>query len=72
MDMTTIFEHDERAIVDLLSHHYGDGGVYLPRNRARSLLQAAIARGFVSDEGYVTRKGRALLARASAGIDLRG
>jgi hypothetical protein len=62
----------ESAIAKLLDHRYGDGIVYEPRHRARGLLQAAIAGGFVSEEGYMTRKGRALLARASSFNDLRG
>jgi len=62
----------ESAIAKLLDHRYGDGIVYEPRHNSRGLLQAAIAGGFISEEGYVTRKGRALLARASAFNDLRG
>mgnify|MGYP001156672781 CR=1 FL=1 len=65
-------DHIESAIVKLLDHRYGDGIVYEPRHQQRGLLQAAIAGGFVSDEGFVTRKGRALLARASSVNDLRG
>ena len=62
----------ETAIARLLDHRYGDGIVYEPRQSQRGLLQAAIAGGFVSEEGFVTRKGRALLARASSVNDLRG
>jgi len=62
----------ESAIAKLLDRRYGDGIVYEPRHANRDLLQAAIAGGFVSEEGYVTRKGRALLARASTFNDLRG
>jgi hypothetical protein len=62
----------ETAIAKLLDHRYGDGIVYEPRQMQRGLLLAAIAGGFVSEEGFVTRKGRALLARASSVNDLRG
>ncbi len=62
----------ESAIAKLLDHRYGDGIVYAPRHTSRDLLQAAIAGGFVSEEGFVTRKGRALLARANTVYDLRG
>ena len=62
----------EAAMARLLDHRYGDGVVYEPRQQSRGLLQAAIAGGFVSEEGFVTRKGRALLARASSVNDLRG
>ncbi|MGB1881575.1 MAG: hypothetical protein ACPHTD_12745 [Gammaproteobacteria bacterium] len=54
-------EHD---IVRLLSHHYGDGGIYMPRGAGGSdTLRAAVAGGFVSHDGFITRKGRQLLAR---------
>lgn len=52
----------ESAIAQLLNHRYGDGRVYIPRDQPAQLLHKAIAAGFVSEEGYVTRKGRALLA----------
>lgn len=68
-----ILDPFESAIAKLLDHRYGDGIVYEPRDHTRrGLLQAAIAGGFVSEEGFVTRKGRALLARASSFNDLRG
>ncbi len=54
----------ESAIAQLLNHRYGDGVVYVPRDHSELLLHKAIAAGFVSEEGYVTRKGRALLARS--------
>jgi hypothetical protein len=53
----------EQAIARLLSCRYGDGGVYLPRDARGEALDAAIAGGFVSEDGFVTRKGRRLLAR---------
>ena len=52
------------AIARLLAHRYGDGVVYIPRERGnRGLLEHAVADGFVSADGFVTRKGRNLLAR---------
>lgn len=62
----------ETAIAHLLSHRYGDGGVYLPRDGGTGLLRTAIEAGFLSEEGYVTRKGRALLARQVHSHELRG
>lgn len=53
----------EIRLAGLLANRYGDGTLYLARNGERSLLDLAIQRGFVSEEGFVTRKGRALLAR---------
>ncbi len=37
--------------------------VYLPRNKSKALLALAIQHGYVDKEGYITRKGRALIAR---------
>ncbi len=53
-----------REIARLLANRYGDGVVYLPRDLPRTLLDLAVNMGFVSEEGYVTRKGRSLLASA--------
>ncbi len=53
----------EHRVAELLSNRYGDGTLYLSKAGERGLLDMAIQGGFVSDEGFVTRKGRALLAR---------
>ncbi len=66
MDMqNTIFPPDhDQAIARLIARRYGDGGVYVPRQQPRhGALQDAIAGGFVSEDGFVTPKGRRLLAR---------
>ena len=56
-------EHDQ-AIARLIARRYGDGGVYVPRQQPRrGVLQDAIDGGFVSEDGFITRKGRRLLAR---------
>ena len=56
-------DHDE-AIARLIARRYGDGGVYVPRQQPRrGVLQDAIDGGFVSEDGFITRKGRRLLAR---------
>ncbi len=54
---------EERQMAELLECRYGDGMVYLPRTRPRQLLSIAIKGGFIDAEGYLTRKGRILLAR---------
>ncbi|CAN5634995.1 hypothetical protein BH18PSE1_BH18PSE1_12410 [soil metagenome] len=53
-------------IAKLLAHRYGDGTVYLPSGWPRLWLTASQAGGYVSSDGYVTRKGRELLARCEA------
>ncbi|HEY7840590.1 MAG TPA: hypothetical protein VIC61_03395 [Gammaproteobacteria bacterium] len=53
----------EAQIAAMLECRYGDGMVYLPRGTPAGILNAARQHGFVDDEGYLTRKGRALLAR---------
>ena len=53
----------EPQIAALLECHYGDGMVYLPHSRPEALYGLATRHGFIDAEGYLTRKGRALLAR---------
>ncbi|MCB1748800.1 MAG: hypothetical protein H6977_15690 [Gammaproteobacteria bacterium] len=54
----------ERAIARVIACHYGDGGVYLPRQSGRrETLRVAVASGFVDTQGFLTPKGRRLLAR---------
>jgi hypothetical protein len=53
----------ESDIVKVLEYRYGDGLVYLPKHQPESLFKMAKIRGFVDQEGYLTRKGRTLLAR---------
>ena len=53
----------EAQIAALLEYRYGDGMVYLPRHQSHTLYSAAKRDGFIDEEGYLTRKGRTLLAR---------
>jgi hypothetical protein len=53
----------EARIVALLRHHYGDGGVYVPEGGARAVFLEASRLGFINEDGYLTRKGRQLLAQ---------
>ena len=53
----------EPEIAKILEHRYGDGLVYLSRQQPESLLKLAKNRGFIDQEGYLTRKGRSLLAK---------
>lgn len=57
----------ETEIVRLLNNRFGDGVVYLSRNMPRRLYQLAMKKGLISEEGYITRKGRTLLAQFYAG-----
>jgi hypothetical protein len=52
----------EPQIAEILSHHYGDGFVYLVNASLEAWYKLAVEKGYVSDDGYLTRKGRALLA----------
>ena len=52
----------EARIVALLRHHYGDGGVYVEGGARRVFLEASRL-GFINEDGYLTRKGRELLAQ---------
>jgi len=56
-------EAAESQIATILQYRYGDGLVYLPRHKPKSLYTQAIQDGFIDAEGYLTRKGRTLIAR---------
>ena len=53
----------ESDIARVLEYRYGDGLVYLPKHQPESLYKIAKIRGFIDPEGYLTRKGRSLLAK---------
>jgi len=56
-------EEPESQIAMILQYRYGDGLVYLPKHKPKSLYSQAKQDGFIDAEGYLTRKGRALIAR---------
>ncbi len=56
-------EISESQIAAILQLRYGDGRVYLPRRQLGELMARAKKLGFIDAEDYLTRKGRALLAR---------
>lgn len=54
----------EREIAKVIACRGVDGCVrLLPGDAGSKTLEQAVARGFVSGDGYITRKGRRLLAR---------
>ena len=53
----------EASIAAELAHRFGLGHSLRSRKNPASLLQEALDNGFLDAEGYLTRKGRALLAR---------
>ncbi|NKB38168.1 MAG: hypothetical protein GKR93_13565 [Gammaproteobacteria bacterium] len=53
----------EAQIAAVLEHQFGAGIAQLPRQRPAKLLELAQKHGFIDGAGYLTRKGRALLAR---------
>ncbi|MGQ0656889.1 MAG: hypothetical protein ACT4NU_02165 [Chromatiales bacterium] len=63
LDDTRVTESD---IVKILSNRFGDGVVYLSKNMPRRVYNLAVKRGFISQDGYITRKGRVLLAQSNA------
>ena len=56
-------EARDARIAAVLHYRYGDGLVYLPRNRRMALYVQARKIGYIDGEGYLTGAGRALLAR---------
>lgn len=55
----------EQQIALALRYKHGEQAVMIPSKKPDSLISAAIDRGFIDTEGYITRKGRALIARYS-------
>lgn len=53
-------------MLQLLSHRYGDGLVYLREAGERGLFDRAIRLGLISSEGFLTPAGRSALARDAA------
>lgn len=60
---SNVDEDMEPDIAKALEYRYGDGLVYLPKHQPESLYNMAANKGFVDQEGYLTRKGRSLLAK---------
>ena len=54
---------NDLELARVLQHRYGDGTVYLPGAGGMPVLRFCMQLGLVSDEGFITRKGRELLAR---------
>lgn len=54
--------NDHFGMLEILKNHYGDGSVYLPEGASTVLLNVAIEQGYLSYEGYLTRKGRQFVA----------
>jgi hypothetical protein len=61
-----LLNQTDRAMARLLNSRYGDGALYAPHPRSGDTQQQAVAAGFVSEEGFVTRKGRAFVARTNS------
>lgn len=57
---------NEQQIANVLEFRYGDGLVYVPKNVSKQLYLLAKNLGFINPEGYLTGKGRALIARYSS------
>ncbi len=55
-----------QQMIGLLEYRYGDGMVYLPKTKPYRLLALALVKGLIDSEGYLTRKGRVLLAHHSS------
>lgn len=60
--MTVSLDQRRLPVEKLLAHHYGDGYIYLPKSMNSGVLQDAKRQGFVSEDGFLTRKGRSFLA----------
>ena len=56
-------EGPESQIAMMLQHRFGVGHGFMPGKKVKSLYSKARERGYVDGEGYLTRKGRTLVAR---------
>jgi hypothetical protein len=56
-------EFEETQIAAALRCQFADGTDCLPRHVISRLLEMAVASGFVDHDGFLTRRGRLLLAR---------
>jgi hypothetical protein len=56
-------EISESQIAAILEHRYGDGMARFPRKQLDQLIALAKKHGFIDAGDYLTRKGRALIAR---------
>ena len=56
-------ESTPAELAQLLSHRFGDGTIYLPAGVPRQVFSLATHLGYISEDGYLTRKGRDLLSR---------
>ena len=55
---------NESDIARVIGRHYGAGAVYKTQDENQATaLSKAISEGFVSEDGFLTRKGRELLVR---------
>jgi len=54
---------NEIKIADVLEHRFGDGAVYVPANNESYDYHFAKDKGFINEEGYITRKGKQLAAK---------
>jgi hypothetical protein len=55
-------EPTERELVNVLLHRYGDGTVYQPKGASVDAFLSCRHLGFISDDGFITRQGRVLIA----------
>ena len=53
----------ETQIAMILQNRYGDGTVYLPRHKSSAFYAEAKQQAYIDADGYITRKGRALIAK---------
>jgi len=51
-------------LAQLLNHHYGDGTVYVPSGRSLQLYDTCVDVGLITEDGFITRQGRELIARS--------
>ena len=59
--MFTASHHGTDPVKQLLERRFGDGQIYVPKATSGALVADAVQRGLMSQDGFITRKGRAFL-----------
>lgn len=54
---------NEIKIADVLENRFGDGTVYVPANDDYYDYHFAKDKGFINDDGYITKKGKQLISK---------
>ena len=61
--MNALTPEPTKKLLRLLNSRYGDGTVYVPSGESPALYYSCMERGYISEDGFITRQGRELATR---------